>query len=60
MPPHSRLSRRLARATFLQMGNGLALEFGLPSFAAAAFAAQLPYATLPHGFPGLLPGAYSR
>ena len=59
LSPRSRLSRKLAHAAFLQMSNVLALEFGLPVIAAAAFAAQLPYATLPDGSPGLRPGAFS-
>ena len=41
-------------AAFLQMSNGLALEFGLPVFAAAAFAALLPYVTFPDGSPRAL------
>ena len=60
LSPHSRLSRKLAQAAFLQMSNGLALEFGMPVFAAAAFAAQLPYVTFPDGSPGLWPGAHSK
>ena len=39
LSPRSRLSGKLAHAEFLQMSNGLALEVGLPVFAAAAFAA---------------------
>ena len=60
MPPHSRLSRKLAYGAFLQMSNGLALEFGLAVFAAAAFAALLPYVTFPDGSPRALPGAHSK
>ena len=54
LSPPSRLSGRLAHAAFLQMSYGLALEFGLPGFTAAAFAALLPYATFPDGSPRAL------
>ena len=54
LSPRSRLLRKLAHAAFLQMSNGFALEFGLPVFADAAFAALLPYVTFPDGFPRAL------
>ena len=57
LPQHSRLSRSLAHAAFLQMSNERALEFGLPAFAAAAFVALLRYVTFSDGSPGLWPGA---
>ena len=54
LSPHSRLSRRLAHAAYLQMSNGFALGFGLPGFGAAAFAALLPYVTFSDGSPRAL------
>ena len=46
LPPHSRLSRRPDHAAYVQPGNVIALAGAwllLTAFAAAAFAAQLPY-----------------
>jgi len=39
LSPVSRLSRRLAHVSYLQMSDGFVLEIGLPVSGAAAFAA---------------------